>query len=75
MYIVFRHFADNGVKTSKSNLRDVALKLLCINGTGGQSQRINIHHLQEIVMGSVCQELVPMKEPPNPFHHQHRPLY
>ena len=36
----------------------------------GPGWKINIHHLQEIIMGSVCLELVPMNEPTNPFHHQ-----
>ena len=41
-----------------------------INEISGPGREINIHHLQEIVMEFVCLELVPMKEPPNPFHHQ-----
>ena len=37
---------------------------------GGPGREINIHYLQEIAMGFVCLELVPMKEPPNPLHPQ-----
>ena len=55
----------------------VALSLITlsvdIKEISGPGWEINIFHLQEIVMGFVCLELVSMKEPPNPLHHQ--PFY
>ena len=58
------------VNWQTNNHKDVALQLLGINGTGGHSQRTNIHHLQEIVMWFVCSEQVCLKNQSSNVHLQ-----